>query len=552
MRGAEMAEARAVMPCARNAPSAPRYPESMMQRLFGLFLLLGFATIGRAHFVFIVPQAGGETANVILNEELKPSAEVDAGMIGGAKLSLRGSDGHETALALKKGDHVYVTALPGSGTRLIHGVVDLGLMQRGQEKPYVLTYYPKAIAGDAFDPKELVGSEAPVELVPVGKAGALRLKLLVKGKPQPNTEITILLPDGTQKKATTDESGQTETLSQTGRYGAWARYWETASGEREGKSYAEVRNYATLVFDAPATAASRFATLPQAASSFGAVASDGWLYVYGGHIAPTHSYSTEAVSGQFSRLKLSGGAAWERLPDGPALQGMNLAAYRGKIYRVGGMAPRNKPGAEADTRSIADCARFDPATRSWEALPPLPELRSSHDVVVIGSKLIVVGGWTLKGAAPTEWLDTLEALDLAAPKLEWKSAKQPFKRRALIAAAYRGKMYVIGGFDENAKVVREVAIYDPASGAWTKGPELPGGEQNAFAPAACVHEDSLYVSLADGVLYRLDESGERWEKSGAATPRIAHRLASYGKTILVIGGASKGTNSDLVEAVAVR
>jgi len=82
-------------------------------------------------------------------------------------------------------------------------------------------------------------------------------------------------------------------------------------------------------------------------------------------------------------------------------------------------------------------------------------------VVVIGDKLIVVGGWALKGAASQEWLTTLEVLGLAAEKLEWKSAKQPFKRRALIAAAYSGRMYVMGGFDENSKVVREVAVYDP-------------------------------------------------------------------------------------------
>ena len=32
-----------------------------------------------------------------------------------------------------------------------------------------------------------------------------------------------------------------------------------------------------------------------------------------------------------------------------------------------------------------------------DALAPLPEARSSHDAVVIGDKLYVVGGWTLSG-----------------------------------------------------------------------------------------------------------------------------------------------------------
>jgi hypothetical protein len=127
----------------------------------------------------------------------------------------------------------------------------------------------------------------------------------------------------------------------------------------------ELRHYATLVFDT-LNAAAGYATLPQATSSFGAVESEGWLYVYGGHISPTHSYSTEAVSGRFNRLNLSSGK-WEELPGGPPLQGMNLTVHAGKIYRVGGMAPRNKPGDAADNHSTAECARFDPATGKWEA-----------------------------------------------------------------------------------------------------------------------------------------------------------------------------------------
>ena len=200
--------------------------------------------------------------------------------------------------------------------------------------------------------------------------------------------------------------------------------------------------------------ATRVATLPEATSSFGAVASDGWLYVYGGHVVPTHSYSTEAVSGRFSRLRLADGKTWERLPDGPPLQGMNLAAHEGKIYRVGGMQPQNKPGEPQDIRSVADVARFDPATGKWEALPPLPVPRSSHDVVVVGNTLVVVGGWTLKGKEKTEWPDSIELLDLAAPTLAWTRSPQPFKRRALIAAALDGKVHVIGGFNEKSQVVR--------------------------------------------------------------------------------------------------
>jgi N-acetylneuraminic acid mutarotase len=227
---------------------------------------------------------------------------------------------------------------------------------------------------------------------------------------------------------------------------------------------------------------------------------------------------------------------------------MNLAVYKGKIYRIGGMAPRNKPGDAVINESVADCARFDPVTMQWEALPPLLKARSSHDVVVVGDELIVVGGWTLKGTADAEWPDTLEILDLSSDTLHWRSVPQPFKRRALIATAHSGKMYVMGGFDENSTVIHEVAIYDPTAGRWAKGSVLPGDELDGFAPAACTHRDRLYVSVGDGTLYRLNESGPTWEKVGNATPRIAHRMVSDGATILILGGATKGKNSDLIEA----
>jgi hypothetical protein len=188
----------------------------------------------------------------------------------------------------------------------------------------------------------------------------------------------------------------------------------------------------------------------------------------------------------------------------------------------------------------------------WESLPPLPEPRSSHDVVVIGDKMIVAGGWTLKGPAGQDWLDTFAVLDLAADKLEWKTFKQPFKRRALIAAAYQGKMFLLGGMDDRGEIVHEVSTYNPETGVWGTGPQLPGEEIDGFGPAACVSNNQLYVSLADGTLYHLNNSTHQWEKSGSATSRVAHRIAPYGRTILVIGGAAKGNNSDLIEAIAVQ
>src|SRR5262249_12500196 len=173
---------------------------------------------------------------------------------------------------------------------------------------------------------------------------------------------------------------------------------------------------------------------------------DGYLYVYGGHVGKTHTYSTQDVQGTFHRLKLDGGTKWEELPGGPSAQGLNLAAHGGKVDRVGGMQPRNASGEAEDIHSLADCARFDPKTGKWEALPSLPTGRSSHDVVVTGDKLVVVGGWHQRGKGKKfVWHDTVAVLDLAAAKPEWKSIPQPFQRRALERAPVGDKLDLNGG-----------------------------------------------------------------------------------------------------------
>jgi hypothetical protein len=115
-----------------------------------LLLLLAIAAVAQAHFVFIVPEANGVKAKVIMSEDLKPNQQVEIGLIGGTKLKVRTADGSDAPLTLVKTDHAYDADLPGTGQRLIHGVTDLGIMQRGTGKPHVLIYYPKTILQKPF------------------------------------------------------------------------------------------------------------------------------------------------------------------------------------------------------------------------------------------------------------------------------------------------------------------------------------------------------------------------------------------------------------------
>ncbi len=522
-----------------------------------LLALLTLCSAARAHFVFIVPQSDAATAQVVLSEELAPDEQIDIKIIPGFTLTCYAGSGEKLDVPVKPGDaHSLVAVLPGSGQRVVRGSVEFGVRQHGDKPAYLVSYHPKVVLGNPFQADvQQLDPQTAAEIIAVGAPGSFRFQVLAGGKPVSGVELNILLPDGTRSKPTTDAAGCSPVQTQTGRYGVWGRYVDATAGERDGKAFAEARHYPTLVIDVAGAAAQAgpppLPRMPQAVSSFGAVEADGYVYIYGGHAVRTHSYSTDAVSWQFHRLSLtSADAQWEALPGGPAVQGMNLASHDGRVYRVGGMQPRNQPGAKVNNHSIADAACYDPQVGMWLPLPTLPAPRSSHDVAFIGNTLYVVGGWAQKGGnTGNDWHDHMLTLDLTSADRTWRKVDQPFIRRALIVAVHAGKLYVLGGLTEDSEISREVNIYDPAAGSWSTGPQLPGEGHNGFSPAACDMDGQLYVSLADGSLHRLDDQAGAWKQVASTTPRIVHRMVAFDNQLVILGGADRKQNHDLVETV---
>ena len=526
-----------------------------MVRLFVTFLaVLSFAGSARAHFVYVVPDPGGTKAQVIFSDSLEPDKGVEVARIAGTKLFVRVGN-KSVPLTLEQAEHAFVMRLPGDGSRLVYGNCEYGVLQRGDTRPFLLRYHPKAVVGWLAAEAATVGATASLEIVPVGEPGRLRFQVLAGGKPVGETEVNLLLPDGQKQQLPTDQAGLTAVMKHAGRLSLWARRTHTIKGEAGGKKYEEIREYATLVLDVAKTGAAVpvYPPLPEAVSSLGAAVSNGWLYVYGGHSGKSHQYSTETVRGSFRRLNLTNPNAWEELPGGPILQGLALVAYRDKIYRIGGMQPRNKPGEDADNHSVSACARFDPGTRRWEPLPDLPDGRSSHDAVVVGDQLVVVGGWKLNGREnkPT-WHSTTLLLDLTSAAAEWRAVPQPFQRRALTAATRDGKVFVLAGLEPAGEPQRVVNIFDPLRTAWTTGLEIPGPRSHGFSPAACCAEGHLFLSTADGKIYRLNKAGDTWETVGQLQqPRFVHRLiADANGGLIAVGGASQQGNVARTERIA--
>lgn len=288
--------------------------------------------------------------------------------------------------------------------------------------------------------------------------------------------------------------------------------------------------------------ATPLAPLPEAVTSFGAASADGWLYVFGGHKGERHEYSADKVSGSFHRLRLDGRSQWERLPDAAPSQGLPLVAHRGHIYRIGGMAARNAAGSKQDLFSVAHFQRFHPARGQWETLPPLPAIRSSHDAVVLGDKLYVAGGWQLAGGTNAAvWPASALVYDLSRPDAGWREFPQPFRRRALALAAQGGRIYCIGGMDSDNQPTLAVEVFDPATGRWSKGPDLPPGRHKGFSCTAITQNGRVYANAFQGDLLRLTADGSAWEVVGRVQhPRLAHRIVTAGPSQIVALGGEDG------------
>ncbi len=294
--------------------------------------------------------------------------------------------------------------------------------------------------------------------------------------------------------------------------------------------------------------------LPEPTTSFGATVADGWLYVYGGNAGKAHEFHQDCIKGAFSRIRLPDGEAWETLPADAPLLGSPMVTHDGWIYRVGGMEARNVKGEKNDLHSTTRVVRYRPGAERWEVLPSLPEPRSSHDAAVLEGTLYIGGGWRLDGDSRGEWSGTMWSLDLRQPEKGWQAQPQPFKRRALALVAHGGRLWFLGGMDDQDTPSLAVDWHDPQTGEWGKGPDLPESPMAGFGIAACSAGGQLIASPLSGKVYALSADQSSWtETTSLARPRFFHRLLPMTDGRLVaVGGSDRKGQIDQPEFVSVK
>lgn len=525
-------------------------------RLALLAVLFFLPAQADAHFLWLVTSEDGGKLHLYFSEGAEPGEPELLRNARGATVHLLTAGGVPQKVDMDVGDDSLVAPLKSGEARNALFVLrhDYGVISRG-ESTFLLRYYAKT--GPALgSPAWKIDARKHIEfdIQPEANENDIRLTVTWNGKPVAGSEVLIAGP-GVDLKANSDKDGVvTFKKGKPGLYSVRARHIEEKEGEHAGKKYSSVRHYCTLAVKVPGkedskttepgdAGAKRFPDLPKGLTSFGAAIADGHLYVYGGHMGRAHSYYVEGQSDKLQRLNLKDPAGWEVVASGPPLQGLAMVSHAGKVYRVGGFTAKNKQGEPKDIWSQDDVASFDPQTKTWTALPSLPEPRSSHDAAVIGSKLYVAGGWTLQGDQQSTWLETAWVMDLAAKEPKWTALpKPPFLRRALALAAFQDKLYVIGGMQQKGGPITRVDVYDPATGKWSEGPALAGEAFEGFGCSAFAVDGRLFVSTNKGNLQELSQDGKSWKSVQKLTrARFFHRMLPLGEqSLLSVGGANMG------------
>lgn len=532
--------------------------QSTRTQLSSVLLVLIVLTLPRttqAHFLWVNTTGGGNGAQAFLyfsesasqRDYRLPERVAESGlwqrMAGGDKKEL------DATLIEAEGEMGLRAPISAADNVVLEATCQYGIYHGA-----LLTYYAKHVGRvpAEADDSLVCCEEFPLDVIPRAVSDKLQLTVLWEGKPLADAELVVEHLAGDTVEAITDESGRAEVApTLNGQIGIRVGHTvKDAAGEFRAEPYEGAVHYTTMTLNwtgadgqANDTEQATYPSLPEPVASFGAAVHDGWLYVYGGHTGRPHDHSRDNISQHFRRLNLRDGHAWEDLPHQTPLQSPALVVHGDYLYRIGGMTARNAAGDPDDLHSVAEFARFDPRTMAWTEMPALPQPRSSHDAVVIGDKLYVVGGWVLDGPGHGEWCPSALVYDLADEHGQWQQLPEPdFRRRALAAAAWKGKLVAIGGMTDQSEVSPRVDFFDPATQAWTEGPDLPSSDMHGFGVAACSVDGHLYASGAAGILYRLNDAGDAWEEAGKLdTPRFFHRhVPSPDGGLLAIAGAAHG------------
>lgn len=216
--------------------------------------LIGFVPLAQAHFLFIQvgPHAeAGRSAEVFFSERATAGDPKFVSKIAHTELWLQDEPGKLRPLQVNRGTDRLRAYLPSGKSVSVTGRCEYGVLKR--EKSFLLRYYPKAVSGKPEEIAKLTRHEAiPLEIMPTFAKDAITLTVLRDGQPLPNAVLTTIDAELSNEELKANAAGQaTWHITEPGPYAIYVKHVVPESGTKDGQSFDEIREFATLAFDWP-------------------------------------------------------------------------------------------------------------------------------------------------------------------------------------------------------------------------------------------------------------------------------------------------------------
>jgi hypothetical protein len=169
---------------------------------------------------------------------------------------------------------------------------------------------------------------------------------------------------------------------------------------------------------------------------------------------------------------------WESLPQAPLAGRYTTGAWTGRELIIAGGTGRSESGQVVEYRTFADAAAYNPSTRTWRRLPPMPEPRAGATLTWTGTEVLVVGGSKPSSTVrPYVRLHT-DAVAYNPATNRWRHLPAMGDTgRTVHSAIWTGQQLLVWGgrtFRDGAWTTpRTGVVYDPAANRWSAMPRSP-------------------------------------------------------------------------------
>jgi hypothetical protein len=224
--------------------------------------LMSAARQARAHFLFIhIPPTAeaGRSAEVFFSEQAEAGDPKFVPKIAHTRLWIQNRPGEFRELTVRRAPDRLRAALPSDRTVAVVGECQYGVLARPGQTPFLLRYYPKAVAGNPDELNKLAPRrEIPFEIQPAfatdqekSSSGRIRLVALRDGKPTPSAVFTAVDSDLSEQTIKAGPDGTAAWSPAPGRYSVYTRATLKQPGTSGDQKYDEIREFATLALTWP-------------------------------------------------------------------------------------------------------------------------------------------------------------------------------------------------------------------------------------------------------------------------------------------------------------